>query len=55
MAIHPYGCRVIQRVLEYCNAEQTKLVLLELLDYIEQLVLVCVCVHVCVCMCVCEM
>ena len=33
---------MIQRVLEHCNAEQTRLVLAELLENAEQLVLVSV-------------
>ena len=30
IASHPYGCRVIQRVLEHCTEEQQKPVLEEL-------------------------
>jgi len=40
---------VIQRVLEHCNAEQTRLVLTELLENTEQLVLVGVSVFVHMC------
>jgi hypothetical protein len=31
LATHPYGCRVIQRILEYCTEEQTTPILDELL------------------------
>ena len=38
LSTHPYGCRVIQRILEYCNAEQTNPVLEELHTHIEALI-----------------
>ena len=37
LSTHPYGCRVIQRILEHCAAEQTKPVLEELHTNIEAL------------------
>lgn len=38
LSTHPYGCRVIQRILEHCNQEQTSPILDELHDNIERLV-----------------
>jgi len=38
IAAHPYGCRVIQRVLEYCTEEQQKPVLEELHRAAESLI-----------------
>ena len=38
LSTHPYGCRVIQRVLEHCNEDQTVEVLEELFQKIESLV-----------------
>ncbi|KAM5316876.1 pumilio homolog 2 isoform 5-T6 [Glossophaga mutica] len=38
LSTHPYGCRVIQRILEHCTAEQTLPVLEELHQHTEQLV-----------------
>lgn len=38
LSTHPYGCRVIQRILEHCNPEQTMPILVELHDNIERLV-----------------
>ncbi|XP_036191144.1 pumilio homolog 2 isoform X5 [Myotis myotis] len=38
LSTHPYGCRVIQRILEHCTAEQTVPVLEELHQHTEQLV-----------------
>ena len=38
LSTHPYGCRVIQRILEHCNPEQTNPILEELHDNIERLV-----------------
>jgi len=37
LSTHPYGCRVIQRILEHCNLEQTSAILDELLSNIEPL------------------
>ena len=42
LATHPYGCRVIQRILEYCMAEQTEPILRELHTSTEKLVYVSV-------------
>ncbi|CAL2050171.1 unnamed protein product [Caenorhabditis brenneri] len=39
LSVHPYGCRVIQRVLEYCNDEQKQPVLDALNLHLKQLVL----------------
>ena len=36
--MHPYGCRVIQRILEHCAAEQVKPIMEELLQHTEHLV-----------------
>ena len=38
LSTHPYGCRVIQRILEHCAAEQVAPVLKELHDNIEELI-----------------
>lgn len=38
MSTHPYGCRVIQRILEHCTPEQTAGVLAELHENTERLV-----------------
>ncbi|XP_054976760.1 pumilio homolog 2 isoform X7 [Sorex araneus] len=38
LSTHPYGCRVIQRILEHCTAEQTLPILEELHQHTEQLV-----------------
>lgn len=38
MATHPYGCRVIQRILENCLPEQTAPILNELHEHTEKLV-----------------
>lgn len=37
LSTHPYGCRVIQRILEHCTGEQTSPVLEELHQHTEQL------------------
>ena len=37
LSTHPYGCRVIQRILEHCMAEQTTPVLEELHQHTDQL------------------
>ena len=37
LSTHPYGCRVIQRILEHCTSEQTTSILQELHDSTEQL------------------
>ena len=37
LSSHPYGCRVIQRILEHCNPEQTGPILDELHANTEQL------------------
>lgn len=37
LSTHPYGCRVIQRILEHCMADQTTPVLEELHQHTEQL------------------
>ncbi|CAI2357159.1 unnamed protein product [Caenorhabditis sp. 36 PRJEB53466] len=39
LSIHPYGCRVIQRVLEHCSPEQKDPVLDALHEHLKQLVL----------------
>ena len=38
LATHPYGCRVIQRILENCTAEQTEPILSELHASTERLI-----------------
>lgn len=38
MSTHPYGCRVIQRILEHCTQEQTTPILEELHQQTEQLI-----------------
>ena len=38
LSTHPYGCRVIQRILEHCTAEQKASVLGELHEHTERLV-----------------
>ena len=47
LATHPYGCRVIQRILEYCMAEQTEPILRELHTSTEKLVYVSVPIVLC--------
>lgn len=41
LSTHPYGCRVIQRILEHCTQEQTLPILEELHQHSEQLGQVC--------------
>lgn len=38
LSTHPYGCRVIQRILEHCTPDQTTSILEELHANAEQLV-----------------
>lgn len=38
LSTHPYGCRVIQRILEHCTQEQTSPILEELHQHTEQLI-----------------
>lgn len=38
LSTHPYGCRVIQRILEHCTAEQTTPILEELHQHTAELV-----------------
>ena len=38
LSTHPYGCRVIQRILEHCTSEQTAIILEELHNHTEQLI-----------------
>lgn len=38
MSTHPYGCRVIQRVLEHCTEEQKSPILAKLHENIKTLV-----------------
>ena len=38
LSTHPYGCRVIQRILEHCTSEQTAPVLNELHSNTETLI-----------------
>lgn len=53
LSTHPYGCRVIQRILEHCLPEQTLPILEELHQHTEQLVQVslrgCGCCEICGC------
>eukprot|EP00975_Prorocentrum_lima_P047941 10025034-Prorocentrum_lima.AAC.1 len=35
--MHPYGCRVIQRLLEYCSTKQNHAILSEILQSIQML------------------
>ena len=37
LSTHPYGCRVIQRILEHCNQDQTAQILDEIHPQTEQL------------------
>jgi len=41
LSSHPYGCRVIQRILEHCSSEHKTTVLEELRQYYSELVLDC--------------
>ena len=36
-SVHPYGCRVIQRLLEYCSLKQQKTLLKEILKLVTEL------------------
>ena len=36
--MHPYGCRVIQRILEHCTVGQVQLIMEELREHTEHLV-----------------
>lgn len=38
LSTHPYGCRVIQRILEHCTPEQTTPILAELHQHTDQLI-----------------
>jgi pumilio RNA-binding family len=38
LSIHPYGCRVIQRILEYCQEEHKLLILTELRSHSRELI-----------------
>lgn len=38
LSTHPYGCRVIQRILEHCSGEQTSPILSELHGNVEKLI-----------------
>lgn len=38
LSTHPYGCRVIQRILEHCTQEQTAPILEELHQHTDQLI-----------------
>lgn len=38
LSTHPYGCRVIQRILEHCSGDQTAPILAELYVNLEKLV-----------------
>jgi pumilio RNA-binding family len=38
LSTHPYGCRVIQRILEHCTVDQTQPILDELHDQAESLI-----------------
>ena len=42
MATHPFGCRVVQRMLENCSEQQVEQILSELLQYTELLIQVCI-------------
>ena len=37
LSTHPYGCRVIQRILEHCDCDQTAQILDEIHPQTEQL------------------
>jgi len=39
LSTHPYGCRVIQRILEHCRPDQTDVILSELHDFTDRLVM----------------
>ena len=41
LSTHPYGCRVMQRIMEHCAADQVNPLLDELLKSTERLVQVC--------------
>lgn len=38
LSTHPYGCRVIQRILEHCTPDQTSPILAELHQHTDQLI-----------------
>lgn len=38
LSTHPYGCRVIQRILEHCTSDQTTPILAELHQHTDQLI-----------------
>ena len=38
LSTHPYGCRVIQRILEHCTIDQTSPILGELHEHTERLI-----------------
>ncbi len=40
LSIHPFGCRVMQRLLENCSKEQMKVIFQEVLQHTESLLLV---------------
>lgn len=39
LSTHPYGCRVIQRILEHCTEEQKRPILEQLHMHIKKLVI----------------
>lgn len=39
LSTHPYGCRIIQRILEHCTPEQTTPILEELHQQTERLLM----------------
>ena len=41
LSTHPYGCRVIQRILEHCDCDQTAQILDEIHPQTESLTQVC--------------
>lgn len=39
LSTHPYGCRIIQRILEHCTPEQTAPILEELHQHTDRLLI----------------
>mgnify|MGYP001254988779 CR=1 FL=1 len=38
LSTHPYGCRVVQRILEHCDNDQINGIMVELHNHIDRLV-----------------
>ena len=48
LSIHPFGCRVMQRLLENCSKEQMKVIFQEVLQHTESLLLVSITPRACI-------